>query len=93
MKIAVLISGRGSNLQALIDACERLGRDDSVRVVVIRSNGRHFQAGADLAERTGDDLDIENRHEQADQHGVKADPIAQAELTKLAGRLGGVGHS
>ncbi len=36
-------------VRALIDGCERLGRDDGVRVVVIRGNGRHFQAGVDLA--------------------------------------------
>lgn len=32
----------------LIDAFRALGADTRVRVVVIRGNGRHFQAGADL---------------------------------------------
>lgn len=32
----------------LLDAFGRLGADDAVRVVVIRGNGKHFQAGADL---------------------------------------------
>lgn len=35
-------------LQALIDTCGRLAVDSQVRVVVIRGNGPHFQAGADL---------------------------------------------
>jgi methylglutaconyl-CoA hydratase len=39
----------GEVLEALIDGCERLAADEGVRVVVIRGNGRHFQAGADLA--------------------------------------------
>lgn len=33
----------------LLDAFDRLGADKFVRVVVIRGNGKHFQAGADLA--------------------------------------------
>lgn len=33
----------------LLEAFGRLGADDAVRIVVIRGNGRHFQAGADLA--------------------------------------------
>ena len=35
-------------LHALIDTCRRLASDPQVRVVVIRGNGAHFQAGADL---------------------------------------------
>ena len=35
-------------LAALIDTCRRLASDPQVRVVVIRGNGAHFQAGADL---------------------------------------------
>jgi methylglutaconyl-CoA hydratase len=33
----------------LLDAFGQLATDDAVRVVLIRGNGRHFQAGADLA--------------------------------------------
>lgn len=39
----------GDMIQALIAGLADLGEDDAVRVVVIRGNGRHFQAGADLA--------------------------------------------
>lgn len=35
-------------VQALLDTFGGLGADPRVRVVVIRGNGRHFQAGADL---------------------------------------------
>ena len=35
-------------LQGLIDTCGRLAADTEVRVVAIRGNGAHFQAGADL---------------------------------------------
>ncbi len=35
-------------LQGLIDTCTTLGSDPEVRVVLIRGNGAHFQAGADL---------------------------------------------
>ncbi|MCC6193126.1 MAG: enoyl-CoA hydratase/isomerase family protein [Burkholderiales bacterium] len=38
----------GEIVQNLLDGCERLAGDAAVRVVVIRGNGRHFQAGADL---------------------------------------------
>ena len=33
---------------ALITTFTELAADDSVRAIVIRGNGRHFQAGADL---------------------------------------------
>ena len=35
-------------LQGLIDTCATLASDPEVRVVLIRGNGAHFQAGADL---------------------------------------------
>jgi methylglutaconyl-CoA hydratase len=39
----------GEVVQGLIDAFTALGGDESVRVVVLRGNGKHFQAGADLS--------------------------------------------
>lgn len=39
----------GEVIKALIDGLENLAADPAVRVVVIRGNGRHFQAGADLS--------------------------------------------
>lgn len=38
----------GEVIGGLLEAFGRLGSDDAVRVVLIRGNGRHFQAGADL---------------------------------------------
>ena len=38
----------GELILALIDVFGRLGADPAVRVVLIKGNGRHFQAGADL---------------------------------------------
>ena len=39
----------GALIDALIDALEALAADPRVRVLVLRGNGKHFQAGADLA--------------------------------------------
>ena len=38
----------GDVIQGLLDAFGACAADDKVRVVVLRGNGRHFQAGADL---------------------------------------------
>ncbi|MGE4221231.1 MAG: enoyl-CoA hydratase-related protein [Alphaproteobacteria bacterium] len=38
----------GDVILGLIDAFGRLAADDACRIVVLRGNGRHFQAGADL---------------------------------------------
>lgn len=38
----------GEMVDALIGGIAQLGEDDAVRVIVIRGNGPHFQAGADL---------------------------------------------
>jgi len=38
----------GEVIQAMIDGVTQCATDDAVRVIVIRGNGRHFQAGADL---------------------------------------------
>lgn len=37
----------------LLDAWSRLRADEALRVVVLRGEGKHFQAGADLKERNG----------------------------------------
>ena len=39
----------GALIDALIDVIEALAVDPRVRVLVLRGNGKHFQAGADLA--------------------------------------------
>ena len=39
----------GALLRAVAEGVGRLATDAAVRVIVIRGNGRHFQAGADLA--------------------------------------------
>lgn len=39
----------GDLIQGLHDAMDALGRESGLRAVVLRGNGRHFQAGADLA--------------------------------------------
>ena len=35
-------------LEALTDAVDAFGRDETVRVIQLRGNGSHFQAGADI---------------------------------------------
>ena len=39
----------GDLIQGLHNAMDALGREAALRIVVLRGNGRHFQAGADLA--------------------------------------------
>ena len=39
----------GDLIQGLHDAMDALGRETGLRIAVLRGNGRHFQAGADLA--------------------------------------------
>jgi methylglutaconyl-CoA hydratase len=38
----------GNLIQGLLEAMDKLGEETSLRVVVLKGNGRHFQAGADL---------------------------------------------
>jgi len=38
----------GEMINALVEGVGALSEDDAVRIIVIRGNGRHFQAGADL---------------------------------------------
>jgi enoyl-CoA hydratase len=42
-----------ATLEELLDCCERLGADTSVRAVVLTGEGRVFAAGADIAEMRG----------------------------------------
>jgi enoyl-CoA hydratase len=42
-----------ATLEALLDACRRIGADASVRAVVVTGEGRAFVAGADIAEMRG----------------------------------------
>ena len=39
----------GELIEGLHAAMDALGREAGLRVVVLRGNGKHFQAGADLA--------------------------------------------
>ena len=45
--------------------------------------GAGRQPSLDLGQRAGDDLDIHDRHEQADDHGEDADPVAQTRCRRL----------
>lgn len=38
----------GEMIEVLLAGAKALGADDRVRIIVLRGNGRHFQAGADL---------------------------------------------
>jgi len=42
-----------ATLEELLDCCDRLGADTSVRAVVLTGEGRAFAAGADIAEMRG----------------------------------------
>ncbi len=42
-----------ATLEELLECCERLGADTSVRAVVLTGEGRAFAAGADIAEMRG----------------------------------------
>jgi methylglutaconyl-CoA hydratase len=39
----------GAMVDALIEAVDALAADERVRLLMLRANGKHFQAGADLA--------------------------------------------
>ena len=70
----------GDMIDELLKAGRKLAADEAVRVVVLRGNGRHFQAGADLAwiqqvrERpVPDNIDVSQRTTDA-VHGLTAMP-------------------
>ena len=67
-------------LQALIDSCERLEQDAAVRVVVIRGNGLHFQAGADLAWLE----EIRRMDKQANLETSRVTALAMRRLNEMA---------
>ena len=50
-------------IEALIEALDKVDRDDGVRILLLRASGKHFCAGADLnwMQRTADYSDEENR--------------------------------
>ena len=87
LKTAVLISGRGSNLQALIDACA--GKDFPAQIVLVLSNEtdahglvRAHEAG--LAAKVIDHRDFADR-ESFDAELTKALEASGADLVCLAG--------
>ena len=43
----------GDLIQGLHDAMDALGKESALRIVVLKGNGKHFQAGADLSWITG----------------------------------------
>ena len=45
---AVLNALSPNMLNALIEACDDIGKDESVRVVLLEGSGEHFSTGADL---------------------------------------------
>ncbi len=87
MKVAVLISGRGTNLQALIDACAAPGYP--AEIVVVLSNVPNA-AGLDRARAAGIETRTVDHREHADRDSFEAalDAVLAdrgAELVCLAG--------
>ena len=86
-RLAILISGRGSNMQAFIDACAGGALDATIAVVVSNNPGA---AGLDRAREAGiDTLCIDHRaynaREDFDQAMVDALATYQPDLVILAG--------
>lgn len=86
-RIAVLISGRGTNLQALIDACR--APDFPASIVLVISNrpgaqGLERARAADIATLVVDHTDYDDR-ESFEREVDKAVREASAELVCLAG--------
>jgi len=89
MPVGVMISGRGSNLQALLDACTR--PDYPARVVLVVSNrpaaqGLARAAAAGVPTRVIDDRDYASR-ETFDAAVTEAFEAAGVELICMAGFL------
>ena len=87
MKVAVLISGRGTNLQALIDACAMPGYPGEIAVVVSNAPSA---AGLDRAREAGIETRAIDHRDHAGREGFE-DALhavlveAGAELVCLAG--------
>jgi phosphoribosylglycinamide formyltransferase-1 len=69
LKVAVLISGRGSNLQALIDACADPGFPAEIRLAISNVAGA---AGVERAARAGIPTGVIAREDFADRAGFEA---------------------
>jgi methylglutaconyl-CoA hydratase len=87
----------GPLIDALIDTIGALAQDGRVRVLVLRGNGRHFQAGADLAwlkrmaeSPPEDNLAFSRRTTEA-MRGLNAFPAPTITLAHGACYGGGVG--
>ena len=84
-RLAVLASGGGSNLQAIIDYFDRMGSDRSTTVVLVASN--RGQSGALQRARA---CEIAAVHIQSDDDGRSLDAVLRAhdvDLIALAGYL------
>ena len=68
LRLAVLISGRGSNLQALIDACEEPGFPASIELVI---SNRPGVAGLARAERSGLNVAVVDHRNFAHRRGFE----------------------
>lgn len=89
MKLAVLISGRGSNLQALIDACA--DADFPAEIALVLSN-KADAAGLERAEKAGIATQVLNHKNYADRETFDAAmseviEASGAELVCLAGYM------
>lgn len=79
MKLAVLISGRGSNLQALIDACQ--GEDFPAEIALVISNKAGAQ-GLERAQKAGIPTKVLSHKDFADREAFDA---AMSDAIEAAG--------
>lgn len=69
----------GDLIQGLHDAMDSLGAENGLRAVVIKGNGNHFQAGADLVWLN----DVRGQSERANLDASRATAMAVDRLNKL----------
>lgn len=79
MKLAVLISGRGSNLQALIDACQ--GEDFPAEITLVISN-KADALGLERAQKAGIPTKVLSHKDYADREAFDA---AMSDAIEAAG--------